>query len=290
MRLLLLLMTFPIISLLQAQDTTQNRQTDSLTTKYLDEVTVYASRVPEKILQSPVSVEKANVRYFTSSAAPSFFDALENIKGVHMITPGLGFRVLNTRGFANTTNVRFAQMVDGMDVQSPHIGSPIGSALGPGDLDIENVEILPGAASALYGMNTINGLANISTKNPFDSPGFSIMQKTALTHVGDHNSDAKLFSETSFRFAHIVNDRLAFKINGTYTRGYDWVADNYTDQNPNANKSTNLFGADNPAADPIDSYGNESSDRKTIALQGKNYVVARTGYKEIDVTDYPLQK
>jgi outer membrane receptor protein involved in Fe transport len=289
MRSLLTIITCFTINTLLAQDTLRSKQLDSTTLKLLDEVTVYASRTPEKILQSPVSVEKVNQAYFRSAAAPSFFDALENVKGVQMITPSLGFRILNTRGFANTTNVRFAQLVDGMDVQSPHIGSPIGSSLGPGDLDVDNVEILPGVASALYGMNTINGLANISTKNPFSSPGFSFMQKTGVTHVGDADSDPKIFSETSLRFAHIINDRLAFKINATYTKGYDWIANNYTDQNPNANKSTGLFGADNPGADPINSYGNESSDRKTILLQGKNYVVARTGYLEKELVDYSLQ-
>ena len=40
-----------------SQNTTQTGATDSLTIKYLDEVTLYASRIPEKILQSPVSVE-----------------------------------------------------------------------------------------------------------------------------------------------------------------------------------------------------------------------------------------
>ena len=109
-----------------------------------------------------------------------------------MITPSLGFRILNTRGFANTTNVRFVQMVDGMDVQSPHIGSPIGSSLGAGDLDVDNVEILPGVASALYGMNTVNGLANISTRNPFSSPGLSFQQKTGVMHLGDKDIDARV--------------------------------------------------------------------------------------------------
>lgn len=274
---------------LRAQDSAKNKPADSLTVKYLNEVTVTASRITEKILQSPVSVEKVNEAYFRATAASSFFDALENVKGVQMITPSLGFRILNTRGFANTTNVRFAQLVDGMDVQSPHIGGSIGSSLGPGDLDIENVEILPGVASALYGMNAINGVANFSTKSPFSFPGFSFMQKTAVMHLGDASSDPKVFSETSFRFAHIINKHLAYKINATFAKGYDWIANNYTDQNPDANISTNLTGSDNPGADPIDSYGNESSDRKTITLQGKNYVVARTGYKEKDVVDYSLQ-
>ena len=267
----------------------KNTTTDTLTVKYLEEVIVSASRLPERILQSPVSIEKVTSGYFSNNAAFSFFDALENIKGVQMITPSLGFRILNTRGFANTTNVRFVQMVDGMDVQSPHIGSPIGSSLGPGDLDVDNVEILPGVASALYGMNTVNGLANISTRNPFLYPGFSFQQKTGVLHLGDPESPAKLFSETSLRYAHVVSPKLAFKINAGFTKGYDWIANNYADLNPNANISTNLTGADNPAIDPVNSYGNESSNRRTIALQGKSYVVARSGYLEREVVDYSLQ-
>jgi len=243
----------------------------------------------ESLLQSPVSIQKAGERYFKASPAPSFFDALENVQGVQLITPSLGFKVLNARGFANTTNVRFAQLVDGMDVASPHIGGPIANALGPSDFDIDNVEIVPGVASALYGMNTINGLANIATKNPFSSEGLSIQQKTAVTHLGDAGSGAKMFSETSLRWAKVLSPRWAFKLNGSYTRGYDWIADDHTDLNPNANISTGLTGADNPAQDPVNGYGNESSDRKTISLKGKSYVVARTGYYEKEVVNYDMQ-
>jgi iron complex outermembrane receptor protein len=265
------------------------KYSDSLPIKYLEEVIVSASRQPERILQSPVSIEKVTQGYFNNNAAFSFFDALENIKGIQVITPSLGFRILNTRGFANTTNVRFAQLADGMDMQSPHIGSPIGSSLGPGDLDVDNVEVLPGIASALYGMNTVNGLVNITTKNPFTSPGLSVQQKTAIMHLGDADTKAKAFSEASLRFATILSNRWAVKFNGGFTRGYDWIANNYHDLNPSANVSTHLLGTDNPARDPVNSYGNESSNRRTIALLGKDYVVARTGYSENEVVNYSLQ-
>ena len=259
------------------------------TVKILSEVTVSASRTRESLLQSPVSIQKAGEQYFRMSAAPSFYDALEHLQGVQLITPSLGFKVLNARGFANTTNVRFAQLVDGMDVQSPHIGGPIANALGPSDLDVSNVEILPGVASALYGMNTVNGLANISTKNPFTSEGVSIQQKTALTHLGDAGSGVKVYTETSLRWAKVISPRLAFKINGTFNKGYDWIANDHRELNGQANASTGLLGKDNPAQDPLSSFGNESSDRKTITLGGRNYVVARTGYDEKDVVDYGLQ-
>ncbi|MGI4833129.1 MAG: TonB-dependent receptor domain-containing protein [Janthinobacterium lividum] len=264
----------------------------------LDEIVVTASRVEESFLQSPVTVEKLSPRAIRLSPSPSFFDAIEGLKGVQVITPSLGFKVINARGFTNTTNVRFAQLVDGVDNQAPHIGAPIGNVLGPSDLDIQTVELVPGTAAALYGLNAINGLANFITKNPFNSQGFSLRQQTGINHLNDPNLRSlgsataleTIYSETSVRYAKVlIPDKLAFKINGTYLRGYDWIANDQTDLNASGNATTGLFGTDNPARDPTNSYGNESSDRSTLTLGGKQYQVARTGYNERDLVDYNLR-
>jgi outer membrane receptor protein involved in Fe transport len=264
----------------------------------LNEVVVSASRVEESFLQSPVTVEKLNARAIRLSPAASFFDAIENLKGVQVITPSLGFKVINARGFTNTTNVRFAQLVDGVDNQAPHIGGPIGNVLGPSDLDVSNVEIVPGTAAALYGLNAINGLANFTTKNPFTSEGLSVRQQTGVNHLqdpsvktfGEGGSPVKSYSETSVRYAKVlVTDKLALKVNGTYLRAYDWVANDQTDINPSGNVTTGLLGADNPAQDQVSRYGNESSDRTTLTLGGKQYSVARTGYNERDLVDYNVR-
>ncbi|HLK96999.1 MAG TPA: TonB-dependent receptor, partial [Hymenobacter sp.] len=66
-------------------------------------------------------------------------------------------------------------------------------------------------------------------------------------------------------------------------------ANDQTDINPNGNATTSLFGAENPAQDPVNGYGNESSNRSALTLGGKSYAVARTGYDEKDVTDYNLR-
>lgn len=263
--------------------------TDSLRKIQLNEVVISASRIAESSLKSPVSIDLIDARRIQLSAQPSYFDAIENIKGVQLLTSSLGFKVYNTRGFAATTNVRFVQLVDGRDNQAPHIGAPIASALAPSDLDIRQVELVPGVGSALYGLNALNGLVNILTRNPFDSPGLSIGQKTGLNHVGDAALTPKLYLETALRYAHRLSERFAFKVNVVYQRGYDWVAGNPTDLNPTANASLNLFGADNPAYDPVNSYGNEAANRRTLTLGGKRYSVGRTGYYEAQVTDYRLR-
>ena len=264
-------------------------KTDSLRRIQLEEIVVSASRVSERVLRSPVSVEILDSRRIQQSAQPSYFDAIENLKGIQVLTSSMGFKVYNTRGFANPTNVRFVQLVDGRDNQAPHIGAPIASALAPSDLDIQRVEVIPGTASALYGMNALNGLANLITRNPFDSPGLSISQKTGVNHVGETGVSAKLFNETSLRYAHNWRNKLAFKVNLVYQSGYDWIARNTNDLAPAANATLGLLGTANPAYDAVNSYGNESSNRRTLTLGGKRYVVARTGYYEEEATDYRLR-
>lgn len=283
---LLLLASLKSLSQTETAKTTQ----DSIKKELLNEVIVTASRTSETYLRSPVSIEQLKAADAKNMGAPTCFDALENLKGVQIITPSLGFKVINTRGFANTTNVRFLQLVDGIDNQAPHLGAPIANALGANDLDIDKIEIIPGTASALYGMNAINGLANIQTKDPFTHQGLSVQQLTGVNHIGNIDRfSPQIYTQLNFRYAKAINSKIAFKINGSSTGGTDWVADDRTDLGPNLNASTNLYGADNPAYDEVNGYGNESANRKTLTLNGKKYVVARTGYRETDISDYTIK-
>jgi outer membrane receptor for ferrienterochelin and colicin len=152
-------------------------------------------------MQSPVAIEKLSLRALKESPAPGFYDALENVKGVQMLTSSLTFKVPNTRGFNVPNNFRFLQLVDGVDMQAATLGVPLGNAIGPTELDIESVEITPGAASALYGMNAINGLANLQTKSAFKYQGLSLYQKVGLNHVDGIDRDPSVLTETSVRYA-----------------------------------------------------------------------------------------
>ncbi len=276
-----------------AQPQTQSN-VDSV--RRLDEVVVTASKSYEQRMKSPVSVFSLSPSALKLTPSVSYFDAIGRMQGIQTATVGLGFTVVNSRGFTNTTNVRFSQLVDGMDMASPHIGAAIGTALMPTDLDIQKVELLPGIASVLYGMNTVNGLVNTLTKNPFDYTGLTVQQKSGVTQINNNSIGSNYYNETNLRWAQKVNNRLAYKVNFSYLRGHDWVADDYSDLNPAANKSLNLFGADNPGYNAVNSYGNESSDTKTISLKDvmgsattHQYTVSRTGYREIDLTDYKVE-
>ncbi len=262
------------------------------------EVVVTASRVSESILKSPVAIEKLDIRAIRETPAPSFYDAFENVKGVQMTTSSLTFKVPNTRGFNIPNNFRFMQLVDGIDMQAATLGVPLGNAIGPTELDIASVEITPGAASALYGMNAINGMANLLTKSPFLYQGLSVYTKNGLNHIGGTGRELGNLTETAVRYAKAFNNKWAFKINGSYMRGTDWLSDTRLDQNPNNLNTANpsfpdLAGAENnPAYDAWNKYGDDGgSNAVTIGgltgIPGKtgnqSIIVRRTGYWEKDV-------
>jgi iron complex outermembrane receptor protein len=261
-----------------------------------NEVVVSASRVEESRLKSPVAIEKLDIRAIKETPAPSFYDALENVKGVQMLTSSLTFKVPNTRGFNIPNNFRFMQLVDGVDMQAATLGVPLGNAIGPTELDIASVEITPGAASALYGMNAINGMANLTTKSPFTYQGLSVYHKIGVNHVDGIDRNPSALTETSVRWAQALgaNGRLAYKVNLDYLRGTDWLSNTQTDQNPQGLSTSNpgfseLAGAFNPAADLWNRYGDDTNSSLTVTIpyQGKNqaFTVTRTGYYEKDLVN-----
>ncbi|MBE9488993.1 MAG: carboxypeptidase-like regulatory domain-containing protein, partial [Bacteroidetes bacterium] len=124
----------------------------------LDEIVISASRTPESVRESPVTIERFDANDILFAASPNFYTSLENLKGVDVNQGSLTFNSVNTRGFATFANTRFVQLVDGMDNASPLLNFVIGNMLGLNELDIASVELLPGASSALYGANAFNGI------------------------------------------------------------------------------------------------------------------------------------
>ena len=264
-----------------------------------NQVVVTASRTSEKILKSPVSIEKLDIRALKETPAASFYDALGNVKGVQLTTSSITFKVPNTRGFNIPNNFRFMQLVDGIDMQAATLGVPLGNAIGPTELDIQSIEVTPGAASALYGMNAINGMSNLITKNPFTSQGLSLFHRTGLNHVDGIDHSAGVLTETAIRYAKAFNSKFAFKINASYLQGVDWVSNSRTDQNPNDKNTANpqypaLNGANNIVFDGWNKYGDDAlAGSNTVSVNGLNIdgvnnrtlTVARTGYWEKDLVD-----
>ncbi|MFC3881115.1 TonB-dependent receptor [Algoriphagus namhaensis] len=253
------------------------------------EVVVSASRVEESVLQSPVSIEKMDIIAIRDAPNASFYDALNNMKGVEMSTQSLTFKSFNTRGFNANGNVRTVQLIDGMDNQAPGLNFAVGNIVGISELDLESVELLPGASSALYGPNAINGILLMNSKNPFQYQGLSASVKTGIMNEGSRQNAATGFYNFAARYAKAINDKVAFKVNVEYLTADDWEANDFRDQSL-LNGSTIEGGTreNNPGYNGVNVYGDENAvDLNALvpAIPAGTFV-SRTGYDERDVADY----
>lgn len=248
------------------------------------EVVVSASRVEESVLKSPVAVEKMDLRAIRETPAANFYDGLANLKGVDIATQGLLFKSINLRGFGATGNPRTVQMIDGMDNSAPGLNFPVDNIVGMPEIDVESVEILPGAASALYGPNAINGLILMTSKSPFLYQGLSANARTGVMSASNRSTATTGFYDASVRYAKAFNNKFAFKVNLAYITADDWQASNYNNLNVNGAQTGVNDGRRGAGVatnyDGVNIYGDET----IRAVGGLN--VSRTGFRELDLVDY----
>ncbi len=219
------------------------------------EVVVAASMVEESYLQTPVSLEKLGIGDIRKSTAENFYNGLYNLKGVDMNVQSLTFRMPNTRGFNGNTNYRFNQFVDGVDNTPAGLGFSAGNIFGLSQLDVESVEMLVGASSALYGPGGMNGSLLMTSKNPFDYQGLSVSTQVGMMHVGSDDLDGpKPMADFNLRYAKQINKNLAFKVVFGYLQATDWHASDYRDRNRLNSNSTR---ANNEGYDGVNVYGDD---------------------------------
>ncbi|MFT7350279.1 MAG: iron complex outermembrane receptor protein, partial [Candidatus Paceibacteria bacterium] len=238
---------------------TQNNQTVAVTLNeeqtMLDEVVISASRTPERIFESPVTVERFGLEDIKSTTAADFYGGLENLKGVDVNTNSLTFKSVNTRGFASFANTRFMQLVDGMDNSAPALNFPIGNLVGMVETDVQSVELLPGASSALYGANAFNGILFMRSKSPFDYEGISVSIKRGITSQKAAGDNA--YTDFGIRAAHKFSDKFAAKVNFGYLKGTDWAANNTEGKDENNFITTGRTRANDLNYDGVNVYGDD---------------------------------
>ncbi len=220
------------------------------------EVVVSATRVATRILESPVSIERIGASQLREAPAASFYDAVQNVNGVDYVKSGLLFGTIGTRGFNGSGNVRFNQFTDGMDNQAPGLNFSVGNIIGLTELDVDNMELLPGASSALYGSGGMNGTLLITSKNPFKHQGFSFQVKQGLMHTDRRQRSAAPYYDWNFRWGKKLSEKFAFKLAGQYIQAQDWQANDL--RNYDALAGNAKFGDRNtPSYNGINVYGDQ---------------------------------
>lgn len=185
----------------------------------LDEIVVTGTLKEVKRLDSPVPVEVYRPVFFQKNPTPNIYQALQNVNGVR---PQLNCQVCNTGDIhINGLEGPYTMvLIDGMPIVSS-LASVYGLSGIPNSM-VEQVEIVKGPASSLYGSEAIGGLINIITKSAQDAPRVSADMFT--TSWGEYNGD--------FGAKFNLRDK-ASVLTGVNLFHYDGIidrnADNFTD-------------------------------------------------------------
>jgi outer membrane receptor protein involved in Fe transport len=305
--------TFPVTLIFSSigyelQEVTVSAATENLNVSFKpastlgQEIVISASRVPERIMESPVSIERVSAANLRNAPAANFYDVIGTLKGVDITTSSLTFKAPTTRGFGGSGNTRFNQLVDGMDNQAPGLNFSVGAIIGLNELDIDNVELLSGASSALYGPGGMNGTLLMTSKSPFKYQGLSFVVKEGLMHTDQKERDLSTYHNWMLRWGKKVSDKFAFKITTELIQAKDWIGIDYR----NYDRSNSVMKPGNRQTDPnydgVNVFGDETSANINIFLNGlgqqapflapfiatlttKPNFVSRTGYTEKELID-----
>ncbi|VXD12425.1 TonB-dependent receptor [Marinoscillum sp. 108] len=188
-----------------------------------DQVVISGSRQPEKITQTPATIEIISSK--SLDELPSFNpgELLSRMKGVDYLRAGVVGTGINIRGFNSNFNSKNLQVNDGRFSTLIATGLPMGPLTTQIKEDIEQVEVILGPNAALYGPNAHNGLVHTITKDPRSSAG-----TTVALGVGNQS-----MLSARVRHAQVLNDKLSFKVSGEYTKAeeFEFMDSVYIDRN-----------------------------------------------------------
>jgi len=219
----------------------------------LNEVTITASRQPEKVIDAPSSVTVIDPELISSMPTLTPFDHLTGVTGVDIAQSGLVQKNIVTRGFNNIASGALSVMTDNRIAAIPSLRVNVPSFIPLVNDDIDHIDVVRGPASALYGPDAAEGIVNIITKSPFASQGLS-----ATVYSGERS----LF-QGAVRYADAINQDIAFKISTQYFRGYDWQ---YVDSSEQAARQAAIASGAKPDTLLI---GNRDPMIERVATEGR---------------------
>jgi len=150
----------------------------------LDEVVVSAGKYEQKLSDITVSMEVIKPELLQNKAVAQLDQIMNQVPGVYMTDGQVSIR--GGSGFSYGAGSRVIMLVDEMPMLSADAGDikfnyvPIET--------MEQMEVIKGASSALYGSSALNGVINMRTKYARDKPETQISTYTGIYGNSDHQS------------------------------------------------------------------------------------------------------
>jgi iron complex outermembrane receptor protein len=192
--------------------------------KSLETVVVSSGKFDQRIEDVTVSMEILKPKLISAKNTTSIETAIEQVPGVSIIDNDPQIR--GGSGFTFGVGSRVAILVDGIPLLSGDAGRPEWSYI-PVE-NIEQVEVIKGASSVLYGSSALNGVINIRTAYPRSKPKTIISVSTGEYSLPKapadnwYNKSIPGLANINFLHSRMVNSNLDLVIGGNFNidQGY----------------------------------------------------------------------
>ena len=186
---------------------------------------VTASRRRERVEDAPAAISVISKAEIRRESNTNLGDYLKGTKGIDFTQSGIDSYNMTARGFNSSFSSRLLTLTDGRMANVPSLRLTAYNVIPVSFEDVEQIEVVLGPSSALYGPNAHSGVLNIVTSSPIRNTGTSINIQGGM--LSQDNTD--LLKKLTFRTAHnhkFGNRKLGnigFKVSGVALSGQDWT-------------------------------------------------------------------
>ncbi|GAA4766200.1 MULTISPECIES: TonB-dependent receptor [Flavobacterium] len=144
----------------------QNKKTDSLCVKLLDDVVITSNRTLTRKTETPVSITKLSEKQISETKAAAVYEIVNKTPGVLMTNLGNEQHMMAIRQ-PMTTNSYYLYLEDGLPIRPMGVFNH-NALLEINQFNLQNIEVVKGPVSSLYGPEAVGGAVNLISKKPSD--------------------------------------------------------------------------------------------------------------------------
>jgi iron complex outermembrane receptor protein len=184
-------------------------------------VVVSASKVETTVLNAPATMSVVTAETIANAPSQQYGDLLRNVPGLNVVQTSARDVNVTSRQAASTLATSQLVLVDGRSVYLDFFGFVAWDFVPTDPNDVQQIEVVRGPASAVWGANALTGVVNIITKSPRETPGYSF-NLTGGGFSRDVGSRAGEGAGSTFgvsgSVSRAINDAFAYRVAAGYNR------------------------------------------------------------------------
>jgi outer membrane receptor for ferrienterochelin and colicins len=189
--------------LLHARDAAaQSINYDDMNRMFGEPVTTSATGKPQRMSDAPVSMEILTQDDIRHSGAVNLAEALRQSNSLNVVQRGEQQYDVGIRGYNNDFSTRLLVLINGRQVYLDYFGFTNWTAMPIQMEEIQQIEIVKGPNTALFGFNAVSGVINIVTYNPLYNE-----KSSATATIGTSN-----YRKGSFTYTYKANEKLGIRL------------------------------------------------------------------------------